>query len=270
MHVLSQLVRELSQQLVARDQGAVLLMCLLRCTNKQVVPLWVGLLQPSATARQLLELIELHLETVRLPDEIDRVEVRAAVTARLGERQRELFADRWSCDPHQLALLVNRLSSRLGEEQVLRAKLRRSPVPERAVGLVPVTQRAVRKLQNAKCKMQIANWKGNRKRPLSEMKDLQFAICNLQSPPRPLLLYPEPRHLDVTCVAPDGPPQFVWLENRRERIVHCVGPERIETLWWRGPSVRRDYYRAALESGVHWWIFRRLVDGDWFVHGEFA
>ena len=27
------------------------------------------------------------------------------------------------------------------------------------------------------------------------------------------------------------------------------GPERIETLWWRGPSVRRDYYRIAVESG---------------------
>jgi protein ImuB len=270
MHVLGQLAKQLAQQLAARDQGAMLLMCLLRCTNKQVVPLRVGLLQPMATARQLLELIELHLETVKLPDEVDRVEIRAAVVGRLGERQRELFADRWSSDPHQLALLVNRLSSRLGEERVLRAKLRRSPVPERTTEFVPIAQNAIRKLQNANCKMQIANWKGNQKRALSTMTDLQFAICNLQSSPRPLLLYPEPCPLEVTCVAPDGPPQFVWLENRRERIVHRVGPERIETLWWRGPSVRRDYYRVALESGIHWWLFRRLTDGDWFVHGEFS
>ena len=43
-----------------------------------------------------------------------------AVVGRLGERQGELFADRWPTDPHQLAVLVNRLSSRLGSERVLR------------------------------------------------------------------------------------------------------------------------------------------------------
>ena len=31
-------------------------------------------MQPSANARQLLELVELHLETVRLRSEVDRVE----------------------------------------------------------------------------------------------------------------------------------------------------------------------------------------------------
>jgi protein ImuB len=76
--------------------------------------------------------------------------------------------------------------------------------------------------------------------------------------------------LEVVCVAPDGPPQFVWLAGQRQRIVHHAGPERIETLWWRGPSVRRDYYRVALESGSHLWIFRRLTDRRWFLHGAFA
>jgi protein ImuB len=84
------------------------------------------------------------------------------------------------------------------------------------------------------------------------------------------MLYPEPEALEVVCVAPDGPPQFVWLASRRERIVHCAGPERIETLWWRGPSVRRDYYRVAIASGSHLWIFRRLSDGRWFLHGAFG
>ena len=42
-------------------------------------------------------------------------------------------------------------------------------------------------------------------------------------PPRPLLLYPEPQAMEVVCVAPDGPPQFVWVEERRERIVELRG-----------------------------------------------
>ena len=81
----------------------------------------VGLLQPSANVRQLLELIELHLERVKLKEEVGRIELRAAVAGRLGERQGELFADCWPTDPHQLAVLVNRLGSRLGYESVLRA-----------------------------------------------------------------------------------------------------------------------------------------------------
>jgi protein ImuB len=85
-----------------------------------------------------------------------------------------------------------------------------------------------------------------------------------------LLLYPQPQTLEVVCIAPDGPPQFVWLDGRRERIVNHAGPERIETLWWRGPSLRRDYYRIAVESGSHLWTFRRLTDGRWFLHGVFA
>jgi protein ImuB len=260
--VLKGLVDQLSRQLAARDQGAVLLVCLLRCTSSPTVPLRVGLLQPSASARQLLELIELHLETVRLAGEVDRVELRAAVVGRLGERQGELFADRWPTDPHQLAVLINRLSSRLGHERVLRAELCARTAPERAMKFVSVTQQTMETLQNEKCKMKNANWKGSKLRSLPP-------INNLQSPPRPLLLYPTPQAMEVVCVAPDGPPQFVWLDQRRERVARCVGPERIETLWWRGASVRRDYYRVAIEFGSHLWMFRRLKDGRWFMHGVF-
>jgi protein ImuB len=327
MQVLGQLVDQLTGQLVACDEGAVVLVCLLHLVGSGRQPpalsgvlddnridncrvacsraaersvsmsahsmltslrdesrapveppaepgaggvyqgispgcvLRVGLLQPSANARQLLELIELHLENVRLAGEMDRVELRAVVTGRLGERQRELFSDRRSTDPHQLAVLVNRLSSRLGYERVLRAGLRKSPVPERAVGWKPVAER--KEWEKGR------GGKGERSRkPRSSPYLPVFPSAPLG--PRPLTLYPEPEATEVVCVAPDGPPEFVWVGRHRERIVSCVGPERIETLWWRGPSVRRDYYRVATESGGHLWMFRQLADGRWFVHGEFS
>jgi len=259
MHVLEQLVGQLSRQLAARDQGAVLLMCLLRCMDGGEVPLRVGLLQPSASARQLLELIELHLENVRLADEVDRVELHAVVTGRLGERQRELFAGRWPTDPHQVALLVNRLSSRLGAERVLRAELRKSPVPERAVEWKPAVEKRDKETRGQ-------GDKGKSRRSHSPCLPFSLSPC---LPPRPLTLHPKPEATEVVSVAPDGPPQFVWMGRHRERIVGCVGPERIETLWWRGPSVRRDYYRVATESGEHLWMFRQLADGKWFMHGTF-
>jgi protein ImuB len=255
MQVLRQLVERLARQLAARDQGAVLLMCFLRCTDGRTMPLRIGLMQPSANARQLLELVDLHLETVALTAEVDRVELRVAVAGRLGQRQNELFSDRWPSTPHQLALLVNRLSSRLGHEQVLRAKPRASPVPERAVRYIPLTNHK-------------EGERGRKGEGETRWRPLHLPLS--PSPCIPLLLYPAPQLLEVVCVSPDGPPQFVWLAGRRERIVHLAGPERIETLWWRGPSVRRDYYRVALVSGSHLWIFRRLSDGHWFLHGAFA
>ena len=193
--------------------------------NDQIVPLRVGLLQPSASARQLLELIELHLEMVKLTDEVERVELRAAVVGRLGERQGELFADRWPTDPHQLAVLVNRLSSRLGDERVLRAELRASPVPERAMkwrGARDWELGARGALSASKRKDRETRRQGDKeksRRSPAPCLPLSLSPC---LPPRPLLLYPKPQAMEVVCVAPDGPPQFVWLENRREPIVECM------------------------------------------------
>ena len=138
---------------------------------------------------------------------------------------------------------------------MLRAEPRASPVPERAVWLVPVTQQT--RKENAQCTMQIEKCK------LSKLRN--ESICHLAISPSaisalPLLLYPAAasgrswlrcaRRAAADCVA----------GGRRERIVECVGPERIETLWWRGPSVRRDYYRVTTESGRYLWIFQRLAD----------
>ena len=252
-YVLTQLVDQLAKLLAARDQGAVLLVCELKYVGGASFLMRIGLVEPSACARQLMELVGLHLETVVLEDEVVHVEIRAAVVGRLGERQGELFADHWPTDPHQLAVLVNRLSSRLGYEQVLRPRLGGSPVPERAVRYEAVAGKSRAKSRESRAKTPALD-----PRP-----------STLDSP-RPLILHPEPRAIEVTAVVPDGPPQFVWLDSRRERITAHWGPERIETLWWRGTSVRRDYYRVATESGGQHWIFCSLADGKWFLQGIFA
>lgn len=247
IYVLSRLTEQLAGHLMARDQGAMLLVCRLGCGKNQPILFRIWLNEPSASVRQLMELIEFYLEMVTLADEVTHVVIHAAIVGRLGERQRELFVDRWSSDSHQLAVLVNRLNSRLGDARVLRPQLRVSPLPERAFRYSPATERKSRTRNPA----------------------LNPRPSTLDSA-RPLLLYPEPQMVGVICVAPDGPPQLVWLDDRRERIVQHWGPERIETLWWDGPSVQRDYYRIAIESGEHWWIFRQLIDGHWFLHGIFA
>ena len=49
------------------------------------------------------------------------------------------------------------------------------------------------------------------------------------------------------------------------------GPERIESGWWDGRDVRRDYYVARTPAGTRLWIFReRRTQGGWFLHGVFG
>ena len=59
------------------------------------------------------------------------------------------------------------------------------------------------------------------------------------------------------------------FHGQEERITTAWGPERIETGWWRGRCLRRDYYRVETATGSRFWVFRRLADGRRFLHGEF-
>ena len=67
------------------------------------------------------------------------------------------------------------------------------------------------------------------------------------------------------------------LGSQIHEVVKAHGPERIETAWWRGPTVRRDYYVVETSTGGRYWIFRRLrgaspcgPGGEWFLHGTFS
>jgi protein ImuB len=49
------------------------------------------------------------------------------------------------------------------------------------------------------------------------------------------------------------------------------GPERIETGWWDGAEVERDYYVACDGRRAWLWIFReRAAPHRWFLHGFFG
>lgn len=50
-----------------------------------------------------------------------------------------------------------------------------------------------------------------------------------------------------------------------------TGPERIESGWWDGEDVRRDYYLVETRNGQRGWAFRSVgEDGPLQLHGWFA
>ena len=57
----------------------------------------------------------------------------------------------------------------------------------------------------------------------------------------------------------------------RQVIGIISGPERIETYWWSGKEVQRDYYIAREHCGSRIWIFReRVGERNWYLHGYFS
>jgi len=54
------------------------------------------------------------------------------------------------------------------------------------------------------------------------------------------------------------------------RLKLTSGPERIESGWWDGGDVIRDYYVAEDRNGTQLWVYCDRVSGEWYVHGVFA
>ena len=78
-------------------------------------------------------------------------------------------------------------------------------------------------------------------------------------------LLPDPRQLPL-MVDDSGHP--LWQQLRLQLL---AGPERLETGWWDGADICRDYYVAADGQGARLWIFRERDAGRrWFLHGYFG
>ncbi len=61
------------------------------------------------------------------------------------------------------------------------------------------------------------------------------------------------------------------LPHYRGALELIKGPERIESGWWDGGDVKRDYFHARNPDGALLWIYReRQLDGRWQLHGLFA
>jgi protein ImuB len=69
---------------------------------------------------------------------------------------------------------------------------------------------------------------------------------------RPLWLLSQPKPLQ----------QSGWFA-----LVTASGPERIESGWWDGGDVQRDYFIAHTQQGATLWVFKDLNDGSWHLHG---
>jgi protein ImuB len=96
---------------------------------------------------------------------------------------------------------------------------------------------------------------------------------DLAEPPpgeRPLYLFLRPQSARVLALVPEGPPTWFHYHGQDYTVAHAAGPERLETGWWRGADLQRDYFRVATTTGQQFWLFRDLHTQQWSVHGTYA
>jgi protein ImuB len=130
--------------------------------------------------------------------------------------------------------LIERVASRLGDKSVFSISQSNDHRPEYA-------------------------WQSDHGR--SRKKAARATSSTAQDKPRPLVLLTEPRAL----VTVSGAPQH------HGTLSLLAGPERIETGWWDGRPVARDYFVASNPQKEICWIFRDYRHGrKWYLHGYFS
>jgi len=127
------------------------------------------------------------------------------------------------------AQLVERLRARLGDDAVQALAMHADHRPERAWRQTTVISGAASATKNNRDQAPV--------------------------PRRPLWLLPEPRALGTDPAA--------------TALQLLSGPERIETGWWDGGDIGRDYFVGRGTQGEELWLYRDR-GGQWFVHGVFA
>lgn len=198
----------------------------------------IDLFRPTTSAIHLGDLLALHLQTLRLAAPVASIRLVIPWGVKDGGETPCFWGTGGA--GKGWGEMVDRLRQRLGDQRVVEPVGVEEVQPEYA-------------------------WRGVKvaEQPPEPSSPLAAAM------PRPLKLFHPPLPIPVVALWPAGPPaRFRW-QGRPWKIQHHWGPERIETGWWRGPLIRRDYYLVETPEGQRFWIFRSLREGKWFLHGEF-
>ena len=247
---LAPLFDELGKFLEARQCGVMKLECLLRHRHAEPTSCVLRLASPVADVRRLTELLGERLNALTLPEPVRSCELRSdsLVLRVLSSNSVWQPGEYGGGAGAEATELIERLRARLGPEAVYGLQVLPGHRPENSWGV---------REPGRPMGQPVALEQGSG-RPRSASAPM--------SPPwppfrRPLWLLHAPRLLSER----DGLP-------RRRGPLRLLGEaERIETGWWDGGDVARDYFTAVDLHGVRLWVFReRSAPHRWFLHGMFG
>lgn len=253
------LLVDLERFLVVRQGAVQHLRFVFFYLKARATPLEVGGLEPAYSADHWHELLAMKLERLALPAPVIAIRLEGghlqACRAETGGLPFRRGPER--PEPSQampVIRLIERLAARIGDDRVHGISVAAEHRPQRAWYPVQASGSGI-----AQCDLPQEDGYGRRASWLSGV----FENDGLRLE-RPLWMLPEPLPLDVEQAVPQyqGP---LRIEN---------GPERLETGWWDGEGIARDYFVAVNPRGVHLWIYcnrrRDRGHGAWYLHGIFA
>jgi len=290
--VVTPLLAELGEFLEARQCGVLLLECRLQHRNVPPTRCVLRLAAPLADPQQIGALLGEKLNALVLPEPVRACELRSgALVSRLLAS-----GGLWRAGEHGGGVdgrapdLIERLRVRLGDEAVYGLRVVDDHRAEAACITTSTIQSGLQNdpVRNAVRRVALAFPGGRAPSPRGPAR--AFAACGEPmeargSPSwrsasdqdhfaarsevdssrlvdrRPLWLLSTPRLLSER----DGLP-------RRRGPLRLLGEaERIETGWWDGREIARDYYAAVDVRGARLWVFReREPPHRWFLHGVFG
>jgi protein ImuB len=233
--VADEMLAQLVDFLRRRDLATSRLVFALQHENRAATEVSLGLRQPSRDRGHLLLLLETHFAQLSIPAPVCTLKLAVLQFDAFTTDSGSLLRDKQPGSGN-LELFMEQLRARLGVQPVKTLNSVAEHCPEYASRLCDY-EAGSDNLRHA---------------------PQQAAVA---SNPRPLWLLPEP----------------LPLTRRGDRLYHrqpvtlLSGPERIETRWWAGRDIRRDYYVARESCGSRLWVFRER-DGErgWYLHGFFA
>jgi len=232
------LVLELTGTLRGRNSGIRELHLQLIHQAQIVTDVELRLIVPGHDARHLLGLLQERLQRIQLPEPVRELLLTSGEFVALASCNQD-WINPGNTASENAALLIERLRARLGEDAVHGLCQIAEHRPERAWGFCTPG--------------------GKEKRSESCFPE-KTALLSSSFSSRPPWLLAEPMALEMHGNRP-------YLDG--DLTLEC-GHDRIESGWWDGADVARDYFIARNPQGMRFWIYRQLrgVKG-WFLHGIF-
>ena len=295
---LATLTEKVRAGLATRQRGALRLACCLALADHPPLTFEIGLFAPTLDATHMFHLLVGCIENRKLPGPVNRITVSVTLSGPLRTSQTSLFQDSPKLaasdlmSGSSLTRMLDSLSGRLGRDAVLGVLPSNDPLPENAYQLYPLTghsglpasksrrpasKQSAQQVRSQNASLGSSDSKNNR---YADPSHFVQPSCD-DALRRPLNLFDSPLPLSpVDDGASNQLPKAFRLGGKLHRIVRHWGPERIETGWWYGPSIRRDYYRIETDQGQWWWVYRNLTSESstspaprrrhWMLHGRFA
>ncbi len=199
---------------------------------------------PSNTISHLFKLFELKIATIEPAAGIELFILDASKVEDIHPSQETFWTANSSLESKEVSELLDRLESKLGSNIIHRYLPDEHHLPERSI-----------KLSNSLKEKRTTTW------PMHKL--------------RPIQLLNEPQRIEVTAPIPDYPPMNFRYKGKLHKVVKSDACERIESEWWLGGGLHRDYYIVEDEEGKRYWLFRlgnyeANKNPSWFIHGFFA